>query len=95
MREDLNKLYTTDNYFLEVMIANIPDVRIVNFKRKEDGEHETTFEYPVYRETELNGVIENVKCKAYSNLSTFNELKAKRKEMLDTYFDNFKRGKGE
>lgn len=86
MRKYLNKLYTTDNYFLEVMIANIPDIRIVDFKRKEDGEHETTFEYPSCREIELNSVIENVKCRAYRNLSNFDELKRNRKAMLDDYY---------
>lgn len=88
MKECLKKLYTTDNYFLEVMIANIPEVKIVGFKRMDNGEHETTFEYPAYRETELNGVIENVRCRAYNNLSNFDELKRNRKAMLDTYFED-------
>lgn len=88
MKECLKKLYTTDNYFLEVMIANVPEVKIVDFKRMYDGEHETTFEYPAYRETELNGVIENVRCRAYGNLSNFDELKRNRKAMLDRYYDD-------
>lgn len=88
MKECLKKVYTTDNYFLEVMIANIPEIKIVGFKRMDNGEHETTFEYPEYRETELNGVIENVRCRAYGNLSNFDELKRNRKAMLDRYYDD-------
>lgn len=87
MRKYMNKVFTTDNYFLEVMVANIPEVRIVDFKKREDGEHETTFEYPEYRETELKGVIENVKCRCYGRLSNFDELKKNRKAKLDAYFE--------
>lgn len=86
-----NYLLTTDNYFLEVMLSNVPDIRIIDFTRKADGNHETTFEFPKCRDIEVDGIIENVKCGAYRNLSNFDELKKNRKAMLDTYFDNLKK----
>lgn len=86
-----NYILTTDNYFLEVMLSSVPDIRIIDFTRKADGNHETTFEFPKCRGVEVDGIVENVKCGAYRNLSNFNELKGKRKAMLDTYFNNLKK----
>lgn len=81
-----NYLLTTDNYFLEVMLSDVPDIRIIDFTRKADGNHETTFEFPKCREIEVDGIVENVKCRAYRNLSNFDELKRNRKAMLDDYY---------
>lgn len=91
-KEVLFKTITTGNYFLEVMLANVPEVRIVDFIRYKDGEHETTFEFPAYREIEIDGVVENTRCRAYGELSNFTELKRQRKVMLDNYFDGIRKG---
>lgn len=85
-----NYLLTTDNYFLEVMLSSVPDIRIMDFIRKPDGNHEMILEFPKVRAIEVDGIVENVKCGAYRNLSNFNELKKKRKQLLDQYFDSKK-----
>lgn len=85
-----NYLLTTDNYFLEVMLSSVPDIRIMDFVRKPDGNHEMILEFPKVRAIEVDGIVENVKCGAYRNLSNFDELKKKRKELLDQYFDRKK-----
>lgn len=86
-----NYLLTTDNYFLEVMLSSVTDIRIMDFIRKPDGNHEMVLEFPKCRSTEVDGIVENVKFGAYRNLSNFDELKGKRKAMLDTYFENLKK----
>lgn len=86
-RKVMFKTITTGKYFLEVMLSDIPEIRIVGFVRYKDGEHETTFEFPAYREIEIDGVVENVRCNSYGDISNFGELKAKRKVLLDNYYD--------
>lgn len=90
----MRKRYVTANYKLQVLLSEVEDIEIVDIvERVWNGKtyKDFVFEFPANKGSEVHYIKEELANGGYKVIDNFNDLKDKRKELINNYY----RKKGE
>ena len=90
----MKKRYITSNYKLQVLLSKVEDIEIVDLvERVWNGKtyKDFVFEFPSNKGSEVHYIKETLNSGGYKVIDNFNDLKDKRKELINNYY----RKKGE
>lgn len=90
----MRKRYVTANYKLQVLLSEVEDIEIVDIvERVWNGKtyKDFVFEFPANKGSEVHYIKEELTSGGYKVIDNFEELKNKRKELINNYY----RKKGE
>lgn len=90
----MKKRYITSNYKLQLLLSEVEGIEIVDIVErvwKEKTYKDFVFEFPSNKGSEVHYIKEILTSGGYKVIDNFNELKDKRKELINNYY----RKKGE
>ena len=90
----MKKRYITSNYKLQVLLSKVEDIEIVDLvERVWNGKtyKDFVFEFPSNKGYEVHNIKETLNSGGYKVIENYEELKDKRKELINNYY----RKKGE
>lgn len=90
----MKKRYITANYKLQILLSGVEDIEIVDIvERNWNGKtyKDFVFEFPGDKGSEVHYIKEELANGGYKVIDNFNDLKDKRKELINSYY----RKKGE
>ncbi len=90
----MKKRYVTANYKLQLLLSEVEGIEIVDIVERvwnEKTYKDFVFEFPSERGSEVHNIKEELTSGGYKVIDNFNELKDKRKELINSYY----RKKGE
>lgn len=89
----MRKRYITSNYKLQVLLSEVEGIEIVDIVERNWNEKtykDFVFEFPANKGSEVHNIKEILTSGGYKVIDNFNDLKNKRKELLDKYFDRLR-----
>ena len=90
----MKKRYITANYKLQILLSGVEDIEIVDIVERNWNEKtykDFVFEFPANKGSEVHYIKEELMSGGYKVIDNFEELKNKRKELINRYY----RKKGE
>lgn len=90
----MKKRYITANYKLQILLSGVEDIEIVDIVERNWNEKtykDFVFEFPANKGSEVHYIKEELMSGGYKVIDNFEELKNKRKELINSYY----RKKGE
>lgn len=90
----MKKRYVTANYKLQLLLSEVEGIEIVDIVEKvwkEKTYKDFVFEFPGDKGYEVHNIKETLNSGGYKVIDNFNDLKNKRKELINSYW----RKKGE
>lgn len=90
----MKKRYITANYKLQILLSGVEDIEIVDIVERvwnEKTYKDFVFEFPADKGAEVHYIKEKLINGGYKVIDNFNDLKKKRKELINSYW----RKKGE